>query len=114
MLNVTNQTAPATSAPVPPRLPAELERIRQVLDVLPLPEGTAAKAQQEIGEVQVALLEAEPDRRRITGCLERLALALAACGALDHAGLALSTPFEAFADWLGESGQAIRDLVGPR
>ncbi|HWS35879.1 MAG TPA: hypothetical protein VN408_24450 [Actinoplanes sp.] len=113
MLNVTNQTAPTTT-PVHPRLLAELERIRQVLDVLPLPADTAVKAHQEIGETEVALLEAEPDRRRITGCLERLALALAASGALDHAGLALSAPLEALADWLGESGQSIRDLVGPR
>ncbi|GAA1638866.1 hypothetical protein [Actinoplanes couchii] len=113
MLNVTNQTAPSI-APAHTHLLAELERIRQVLDVLPLPDDTAATAHREIGEAEVALLEAEPDRRRITGCLERLALALAASGALDHAGQALSTPLEALADWLGESGQSIRDLAGPR
>ncbi|SDT49625.1 hypothetical protein [Actinoplanes derwentensis] len=113
MLNATNQTAP-TIAPAHAHLLAELARIRRVLDVLPLPDDTAAKAHQEISETEVALLEADPDRRRITGCLERLALALAASGALDHAGQALSAPLESLAGWLGDSGQSVRDLVGPR
>lgn len=111
MPNVTNQTAPNIT-PATTHLVAELGRIRQVLDVLPLPDDTATKAHQELGETEVALLEPDPDRRRITGSLERLTLALAASGALDHAGRALSAPLETLADWLGDQGQTIRQLLG--
>ncbi|WP_430782669.1 hypothetical protein [Actinoplanes sp. G11-F43] len=111
MLNVTNQTAP-NIAPSTAHLVAELGRIRQVLDVLPLPDETATKSHQELAETEVALLEPDPDRRRITGSMERLTLVLAASGALDHAGRALSEPIGSIADWLGDKGQTIRQLLG--
>ncbi|MEU4162820.1 hypothetical protein [Actinoplanes sp. NPDC026670] len=106
MVNAANQQTRATGW-----LVAELHRIRQVLDVLPLPEKTVAAAHSELGEAEILLLYPEPDPRRIGAALERLALVLAASGALDHAGQALSGPLGTLADWVGERGLTVRQLL---
>jgi hypothetical protein len=107
MSNATNQQTRANGW-----LVAELHRIRQVLDVLPLPDATAAVAHRDLGEAEILLLADEPDRRRLGGTLERLALVLAASGALDHAGQALAGPLGMLADWVGEPGRTVRQLLG--
>ncbi|BEL08204.1 hypothetical protein Q0Z83_063950 [Actinoplanes sichuanensis] len=106
MANATNEQTRATGW-----LVAELHRIREVLDVLPLPEQTASAAHRDLGEAEVLLLEKEPDRRRLAGTLERLTLVLAAAGALDHAGQALSGPIGTLADWLGDGAGTVRQLL---
>jgi hypothetical protein len=106
MSNATNHETRATDW-----LVAELQRIRQVLDVLPLPDETTTVAHRELGEAEILLGYPEPDRRRIGAALERLALVLAASGALDHAGQALSGPLGALADWVGEPGRTVRQLL---
>lgn len=98
-------------APAPAHLLTELQRIRQVLDVLPLPDDTVTVAHRELGGTEVALLEAGPDRQRIADSLTRLALALAGSGALDHAGQALTGPLGTLADWLGEPARPIRRIL---
>ncbi|MFC4069260.1 hypothetical protein [Actinoplanes subglobosus] len=110
MSNATEQQAGTTNEATG-WLVAELHRIRQVLDVLPLPDETTTVAHRELGVAEIALLEADPDRERIAGSLERLTLALAGSGALDHAGQALAGPLGHLADWLGEPAQPIRRLL---
>ncbi|GIF38433.1 hypothetical protein [Actinoplanes xinjiangensis] len=110
MSNVANQQT-RTDTPSTGWLVAELHRIREVLDVLPLPDKTSAAAHRDLGEAEIMLLDAEPDRRRLGGTLERLALVLAASGALDHAGQALSGPLGTLADWVGEPGRTVRQLL---
>lgn len=100
-----------TSNPATRYLTAETQRIRKVLDVLPLPDDTTTVAHRELGATEIALLEPEPDRQMIAASLERLTLSLAASGALDHAGQALSGPLGTLADWLGTTGSGIRRLL---
>jgi hypothetical protein len=110
MSHVTNQqTRP--DVPATDWLVAELHRIRQVLDVLPLLDETTTAAHRELGEAESLLRDAEPDRPRLGAALERLALVLAASGALDHAGHALAAPLRTLADWVGEPGRAVRQLL---
>ncbi|GIE75269.1 hypothetical protein Aph02nite_12190 [Actinoplanes philippinensis] len=106
MSNATNQQTRTTGW-----LVAELHRIRDVLAVLPLPDETAAAAHRDLGEAESLLGDAEPDRRRLGGTLERLTLVLAASGALQHAGQALAGPLRTLADWVGEPARTIRQLL---
>ncbi|WP_433795058.1 hypothetical protein [Actinoplanes sp. CA-252034] len=106
MSNATNQHIRTTGW-----LVAELHRIRDVLAVLPLPDETAAKAHRDLGEAEIMLLEADPDRRRLGGTLERLTLVLAASGALDHAGQALRGPLGTLADWSGDPAGTVHQLL---
>lgn len=111
MVNVTGQQQAQSIDPITGNLLAELQHIRQVLDVLPLPEETTTVAHRELSASEVALLGGAPDRQLIAGSMERLALELCRSGALDHAGQALAGPLRTFADWLGETGQPIRRLI---
>ncbi|GAA4950974.1 hypothetical protein GCM10025331_44200 [Actinoplanes utahensis] len=110
MANAASQQTPTIDA-ITGHLLAELQRIRQVLDVLPLPEETTTVAHRELSATEVDLLSAEPDRTRIAASAKCLALELCRSGALDHAGHALTGPLGTLADWLGDTGLPIRRLL---
>ncbi|NHA68633.1 hypothetical protein [Phycicoccus flavus] len=79
--------------------------LRAALDEAALEPQTAARARQDVDEIDAELHSApEPDKARVAGALERLARLLKGAGAVATSGAALLGPLKALALWLGALG----------
>ena len=92
----------------------QLDRLRQLVERLPMHPSVVAAARQELHRIGAELAAPQPDRAAVGDSVERFAKLAQSAGALAGAGQAMLGPLSALAHWLGDRGQPILELLaGP-
>ena len=94
-----------------PEVLAALTMLRSAVTALPLAPEVAREAEQELGEVEAATREPQPDQPRVANALERLTAILARTGTLASAAGTLVEPLRTLGHWLGPLGLRLLQLL---
>ncbi|GAA1976874.1 hypothetical protein [Microbacterium pumilum] len=88
-----------------------LAALRAALGEVALPSGTAEAVSSDLDQAAAAIQQAEPDKERAAGPLERVTQTLKSTGALAAAGAALIAPLQVLGQWLGPLGAGLLKLL---